>query len=66
MYIVIELQTASDGSLANIVTEYSTIPEAESKYHTIMAAAALSSVPIHAAVILDEDGKELVHGSYHH
>ena len=64
-YIVIELQT-SNGTTANIVTTYATREQAESKYHTILAAAAVSSVEIHAATILTPDGFQLMHEAYTH
>lgn len=54
MFIVIEIQT--DGSVATIVNQYATINEAEAKFHQILAAAAVSSVPVHAAVILSNTG----------
>lgn len=54
-YIVIELQT-NDGQTANIVTAHQSREEAESKYHQILATAAISEVNIHAACMLDERG----------
>ena len=65
MYIVIELQ-ASDGKVASIVTNYTDHEEAQSKFHQIMAAAAVSSVSCHSAVILDETGMSLRQESYTH
>ena len=56
MYIVIELQVAANGSVANIVTAHATVNEAYSKYHTILSAAAISQVPIHSATILNQCG----------
>ena len=56
MYIVIELQKAADGNVANIVTSYNSLAEAESKYHSILASAAISELPIHSAVIVSEEG----------
>ena len=54
-YIVIELQTT--GSItAHIVTKHTTRAEAESKFHQVLSAAAVSSVPVHTAVMLDEEG----------
>ena len=64
-YIVIELQT-NGGTTANIVTTYNTREEAESKFHTILAAAAVSNVEIHAAVILAPDGFQIAHEAYTH
>lgn len=65
-YIVIELQTAANGSVANIVTSHDTREQAESKYHTILAAAAVSSVPCHAAVIVDSEGGFIGARCYQH
>ena len=64
-YIVIELQT-NNGTTANIVTTHATREEAESKYHTVLAAAAVSNVEIHAATILTPDGFQLMSQSYNH
>ena len=64
-YIVIELQT-NNGTTANIVTTHETRAAAESKYHTILAAAAVSNVEIHAATILTPDGFQLMSQSYNH
>ena len=64
-YIVIELQT-NNGQTANIVTTHATREEAESKYHTVLAAAAISNVEIHAATILTPDGFQLMAQAYHH
>ena len=55
MFIVIELQT-TEGVTSNIVTSFQTIAEAENKYHSILAYAAISDVQVHAAVMLDERG----------
>lgn len=65
MYIVIELQTTG-GQTAHIVSSHPTREEAESKFHLILSAAAVSPIPIHAAAILDEFGCILANGSYVH
>lgn len=65
-YIVLELQTDAAGNVANIVTKHNTLNEAESKFHTILAAAAVSSVPAHAAVILSEEGDTFGAKCYKH
>ena len=64
-YIVIELQT-TNGTTANIVTTHATREEAESKYHTVLAAAAVSNVEVHAATILTPDGFQLMSQAYRH
>lgn len=61
MYIVLELQTSDDGNLAYLATTHKTRPEADSKYHLILSSAAVSQLPVHGAVILDECG--LVYGN---
>ena len=66
MYIVVELQKNSDGSLGNIVTSYNNLMEAESKFHSILAAAAISKLPVHSAAILNEHGMVQNQGSYEH
>ena len=65
MFLVIELQT-NNGQLAHIATAYESRAEAESKFHQILAAAAVSSVPVHAAVIVDNYGLMLASGTYNH
>lgn len=65
-YIVIELQTDKDGAVANIVTKHPTLQEAESKYHAVLSAAAVSSVPQHAAVIIGSNGHQYAAKCYVH
>ena len=65
-YIVIELQTNSDGTVGNIVTAYDSRDEAESHYHTVLAAAALSTLPTHAAVLMASDGGYIDAKCYRH
>lgn len=65
MYIVIELQT-NGGQTAHIVSAHATREAAESKYHTVLAAAAVSSVEKHAAIIVSEEGFPIMHQCYVH
>lgn len=55
MYIVIEMQTNGQTTaiLSNAYTDKNT---AYQQYHTILAAAAVSSVEVHTAVILSDEG----------
>lgn len=64
MYIVIELQTDASGGVGNLVYKYDSRDEAENKYHSILAAAAISSLPVHAAVMLTNAGT-LVRSEYY-
>lgn len=66
MFIVIELQTINDSQVANIVNAYTEQAVAEQKYHSILAAAAVSSLPCHAAVMLDEKGRMIKSEYYTH
>ena len=66
MYIVIELQKNKDGKVGNIVTSHNTLAEAESKYHSILAAAAMSEVSAHSAIIVSEEGFPVQHQCYKH
>ena len=66
MFIVIELQTINDSQVANIVTAYTDAKVAEQKYHTILAAAAVSALPCHSATMLDEKGRMIKSEYYTH
>ena len=65
-YIVIELQKNSDGSVGNHVYAYNEKAEAESKYYAILSAAAVSSVPVHSAIIIQEDAVPVQYKSFSH
>lgn len=66
MYIVIELQTNADGTVGNLVYQYASRDEAESKFHYILAAAAVSTLPVHAAVMLTNAGTMVKSEYYRH
>lgn len=57
MYIVHEYQTDINGNTACLppITK-STLNEAKSTYHMILASAAVSSVPYHTAMICYHNG----------
>lgn len=55
MFLVIELQKNGD-QLAHLETVCSTSAEAESKFHAILSAAAVSAVEVHSAVLMDDKG----------
>ena len=66
MYIITEIQTAENGAVGTIVTTKENRNEAESVYHGILAAAAISEVFCHAAVLMSEEGFPLRHECYRH
>lgn len=65
-YLVIELQTNADGSVANIVTTYDERNQAESAYHSILASAAVSELPCHAAMIVTNEAHVIMGNRYTH
>lgn len=66
MFIVMELQVNAEGQVGNIVTTYSTLAEAQNKFYTICAFAAISEVPMHSAVILDQGGVLIDRQTFEH
>lgn len=65
MYYIIELQT-NNGTPAHIVQTASTRNEAMSKYHQVLASAAISQVDIHACTIIDDHGISIAREFYVH
>ena len=55
-FIVLEIQQQNDGTIANLASSFTDQASAESTYYSILASAALSSVHIHTAVLLDSTG----------
>lgn len=64
-YIVIEIQKFADGTVAiPAPATYDTYLAAAAAYHSILAAAAVSAVPIHSAVILTDVGQQIAMETY--
>ena len=66
MFVVLELQRSGESSLATLTDTFVDQDMAEQKYHTILAAAAVSQIGLHSAVMLTEDGRVLKSESYRH
>lgn len=64
MFLVMEIQKSS--SVSNLVYSYETRNEAENKYHTILASAAVSNVPRHSAILLTDEGEYVKHECFVH
>ena len=64
MFIVMEIQKGA--SVSTIVNTYETRNEAEQKYHTVLAYAAVSSVPQHSAVMLNDNGSYIKSETFDH
>ena len=65
-YLVLELQTNLDGTVGTLIDSYTNLNEAESKYHLILSAAAISQLPEHAAIIITSRGQLLESKWYRH
>ena len=66
-YIVIELQKIKeDTDISTLVSTKNTKEEAESTYYSILASAAISKIPVHGAIIIDELCNPLKNNHYTH
>lgn len=66
MFIVLETQTYNDGTVGTIIDNFEERNAAESKYHTVLAAAAVSTVPLHTAFMLTDEGYTIKSECYRH
>ena len=67
MYLVIELQKLSDTQVAVApAIQRENELEAESEYHRVLSAAAISSVPQHTVLFVRDDGCLYDYKSYAH
>lgn len=65
-YIVIEIQTTAEGNVSILKDSYAGRPEAEQKYHTVLAAAAVSNVAVHVGVLMTNEGFVIESRKYEH
>lgn len=65
-YIVTEIQLFDTGAMSTPCYAYDDRNAAESKYHSILAVAATSKLPTHAAVQMTSDGQPIEHKYWHH
>ena len=65
-YIVIEMQTNNGTTALVPPVTYSDRNQAESKFHQVLTAAAVSSVEEHVAIMLAEDGQLIRRECYRH
>lgn len=64
--IVIETQHYNDGRTFVLSSTHTNMSEAEQKYHTVLAAAAVSSVDVHGAAMLNDDSSFVKNEVYYH
>lgn len=71
-YYVFEIQKYANGEFGHIVHWAADADadkarlKAEAKYHEVLAAAAVSEIPQHAAALLASDGAEIMRQCYRH
>ena len=65
-YFVFEIQKLADGAYAHLVHEADNRNEAESKFYQVLAAAAISNIPEHSAIMFTGEGFPLMHQGYKH
>lgn len=66
VYIVIEMQTDTNNEVGTIINKYTEHDKAMQKYFQILAAAVVSKVPIHTAVIITETGRVVRSETFSH
>ena len=64
MVIVMEIQKGAE--VSTIVNTYELRADAENKYHTVLAYAAVSDVPVHSAVMLTDKGERIKNETFEH
>ena len=71
-YYVVEIQHYANDTYAHLVHTASDEDrdkarlKGESKYHEVLAAAAISDLPSHAAIMFSADGFPCMHQCYEH
>lgn len=65
-YYIIEIQQSGTESYAHLVHTADTRFQAESVYHQVLAAAAISELRCHAATLIDGKGRVLMSYFYEH
>ena len=66
MFIVLEIQTNTDGTVGTLINAYADQNQAESKYHLVLSSAAVSALPVHSCALLTNEGFPLRHECYKH
>lgn len=66
MYIIQEIQTVNNQTALVPALTYTDKNQAESAFHTALAAAAISSVNVHTVILYDEHGNVLRREYYEH
>ena len=54
-WIVVEIQTMANGAIGILTYDYTDRAAALSKYYTVLAAAAVTTLPSHGAILMTSD-----------
>ena len=65
LFIVVELQK-NGTQMGNIITSHETLQDAQHKFHTVAAAAAISNVEKHSVILLNDDGFPMERTTFEH
>lgn len=71
-FYIIEIQKYANGEFGHLVhIAYDANPrearlKGEAKYHEVLAAAAISELPTHAAIMVSSEGTPIMHECYYH
>ncbi len=65
-YIIVEVQVFEDGNVSTPCYAYDNRNSAESKYHSILSSAAVSSLPKHTCYLVSDDGYVFEGKCYEH
>ena len=64
--IVTEIQKFENGQMSTPSYAYDEQNAAEAKFHSILAGAATSALPVHACIMFTEEGIPIDHKCYKH
>lgn len=63
-YYILEIQKNAEGTYSHLVTTADTRKQADSAYYGVLQYAAVSNLPLHTAVLLDETGLVYANKAY--
>lgn len=65
LYVVIELQKTGD-QMASLVTSHDTLQDAQYKFYSVAASAAISQLDKHSVILINDDGFTLEKLTFEH
>lgn len=65
-FLVTEIQKFENGTVSTLTNDYDDRNQAEAKFYSILAAAAVSQLPLHAAIMYTEEGTPIMNKHYYH